>query len=194
MSNTAEGLPVWAGLDPGVTAGAIALVNWPSFAKAWPLRDLDEAGISDLLRELQSQFDIQFAYVEHVHIMPGDERRHGISKLIEHYGALKSALAAKGIRFETHAAKYWQRRMGCLNRGGDKSISLARAREIFHWIRVTYQVADALLIARLCQLTAPTPDLLSGREVKQKWLSHSKASGRRRRSGSTASAWIRARA
>jgi hypothetical protein len=39
--------------------------------------------------------------------------------------------------------------------GGDKNISKARAQELFPRVKVTHKNADALLLAKLAQMTTP---------------------------------------
>ena len=67
---TAEGKKrVWLGADPGVS-GAIALVDHPAFASVYPLRDVDDRVLFELLRNLRDQFDIQFALIEKINPVP----------------------------------------------------------------------------------------------------------------------------
>jgi hypothetical protein len=52
--------------------------------------------------------------------------------------------------------------MGCLT-GGNKRITLDRARQLFPKLQITHQTADALLLAYLCQHRARHPELLAWR-------------------------------
>jgi hypothetical protein len=157
---------VWMGVDPGLS-GAIAVVHYPMFAKAYPLRDLDDGGIFALVGKIKDEFDVTFALIEEVGIRPGDERRPGLIKLFKSFGSLRMAILGHQIRLlDPILPRSWQSQMGCPNRRGDKSISFARAVELFPDIQVTLQTADALLLARLCQWNAPLSDLVP---AKKSW-------------------------
>ena len=162
-----EKLEVWMGADPGMS-GAIAVVHYPLFARAFALRDLDESGIDILLDKIVEEFDVLFCLIEQVQIIPGDEnKRRAITKLLVSFGQLRMAIIGHKIRLlDPITPRSWQSQMGCPNRRGDKGISHSRAKELFPNIRVTLQTADALLLARLCQWNAPTTDLVA---EKKSW-------------------------
>ena len=163
--------------------GAIALVNWPDFARAFPLRDLDDAKIFALVADLKSHHDIQFAYIEEIGPLPYRMRGPiATNKLSASYGALKMAIIGNGIDLEERSARWWQWRMGCPNRGGDKRPSYERAQELFPEIKIIHQIADALVIARLCQLEARAPGLRT--PANQKWREYHADPDQRRRRGS----------
>jgi hypothetical protein len=166
-SMAAEGKQrVWMGVDPGLR-GAAALVDFPHFAQAFPIFDLNDTGIFQLVRELKRQFDIQFAYLERIRPLPFQLRGPvATNKLSASYGALRMALISNEIDYQEVEARYWQNRMGCPNRGS-KRPSYDRAVELFPQLKITHQIADALVIARLCQLEGKTPGLRT--EANQKW-------------------------
>ena len=93
-SMTPEGKQrVWLGADPGAK-GAIALVEHPAFAAVYPLRDVDDRVLFQLLRNLRDKFDIQFALIEKINPVP-DYVLPAVSthKLLQHYAVLKNAIA-----------------------------------------------------------------------------------------------------
>lgn len=149
----------WLGADPGEW-GAIAVVDWPELAAAYPICGLDEVGLLELVDEIRNQYDIQFAFVEQIRPLPAHMRGPIASvKLSASCQNVKTVLAAHRIDFEPVEAVVWQRALGCLNRGGNKAISRARAVRLFPRIKVTHQIADALLIALHCQQQASHPEL-----------------------------------
>jgi Holliday junction resolvasome RuvABC endonuclease subunit len=138
------------GIDPGASGG-IAVVGDRCEAHKMPetLRD-----ILDLILALKARHDIRFALLEELHAMPAAvEEKLGIKrgsismwKLGAHYGALKMALTAAGIRFDERVPAVWQKIM-CCRTGGNKNISKARAQQLFPDLKITHHIADALLIA-----------------------------------------------
>lgn len=141
------------GIDPGASGG-VALLSSPMeevvssgelrWDKAlgtavWKMPET-ERDLWDLLDML----DIDHAYIEAVHSMPGQ----GVAstfKFGQNYGMLRGFLIALGIPFETVAPHKWQQALGCLTHG-DKNISKAKAQELFPSLKITHATADALLI------------------------------------------------
>lgn len=66
------------------------------------------------------------------------------------YGALRMAVLASGIPFEGVTPQAWMKGLGCLT-GGDKTVTRARAQTLFPELKVTDQIADALLIAEFAR-------------------------------------------
>jgi Holliday junction resolvasome RuvABC endonuclease subunit len=160
---------VWLGADPGLL-GAIAVVDWPRLARTFPLRLYSYDGLFKLICDLRTQYDIVFAFVEKVRPMPFHMRGPiAAVKLSQSYGAIKMALEGNGIRVDEYEPQRWQRLMGCLT-GGDKRITLERARKLFPKHPITHQTADALLLAYLCQQRSRSPELLAWRpaEIRHK--------------------------
>ena len=136
------------GVDPGASGAVAWLAHGVHHAA--PFRDLTEMDMLELFEAFGSN---TFAYLESVHAMPGQ----GVSSTFKfgmNFGALRMALTAAGIGFETVAPSVWQRKMGCLSKG-DKKVTRAKAQELFPQVSITgrgvkaptHAVADALLIA-----------------------------------------------
>jgi hypothetical protein len=156
----------WIGIDPGLS-GAIAIIGLRNcFIETFPLRDLDENQIFNIIFRLRYQYAIQWAYIENVHAVPASMRGPvATAKLLESYGILKTALSGNGIGFDRLSPVRWQNLLGCRT-GGKKRISRDRARQLFPETKVTHTVADALLLAHLCRATARSPQLAALLDTK----------------------------
>ncbi len=131
------------GIDPG-KLGGIAVRD--VFAeKVWAIKMPEtERDVWDFIRPIKADSDEIFAYIEHVHSMPGQ----GVSSMFKfgmNYGMLRAFLIAAGIPFEKVSPGVWQRGMRCLS-GGDKNVTKARAQELFPELKIIHATADALLI------------------------------------------------
>src|SRR5512138_3308391 len=77
-------------------------------------------------------------------------------------GMLRMALTASRIPFDEVLPTKWQQALGCRvgksraagGTGGDKNITKRRAQQLYPDTKVTHAIADALLIAEFCRLTA----------------------------------------
>lgn len=130
------------GIDPGLSGG-IAIIAHDG-VMAWKMPET-EKDLFDALKDMAGGTEKVFAILENVHAMP----KQGVAstwKFGQNYGALRMALIALGIPFETVAPGVWQRRMGCLSKG-DKNITKRKAQELFPGLKITHAIADALLIA-----------------------------------------------
>lgn len=130
------------GIDPGSASGCVAYVT-ESSADAWPIGEMTDAELWDLIRALAGIAAV--AVLERVGPMP----KQGISstfKFAANYGALRMALAASGVRWGLVSPQDWQRAMQCRTKG-DKRVSRARAQQLFPKVKVTAKTADALLLA-----------------------------------------------
>lgn len=140
----------YLGIDPG-KSGAIVIVGECVEVYKMPATD---AGINDLIKQLKSRHNIQYALLEKLHALPAAvQEKFGIkrgsiatAKLMKNYGALRMALFAHDIRFEEKVPRSWQRIVGLPARGGKKA-SRAMAQQMFPAIHVTHAIADALLLA-----------------------------------------------
>lgn len=142
------------GVDPGYSGG-IAAVSGIGEARAWkmPETERDTWNLFETLALADTGSDRVsgpvFALIERVHSMP----KQGVSSSFRFgmsYGLLRMALIASGIPFEEISPHQWQKAMGCLSKG-DKSVTKARAQQLFPRVKVTHAVADALLLAELCR-------------------------------------------
>lgn len=131
------------GIDPGAS-GAIAYVWRQGDAATWPLKEMTERDVWDILQKLGGI--ARFAVIEYVSAMPAQ----GVSSTFKFgmsYGGLRMALVGAGVPFEPVTPGVWQRKMKCLT-GGDKKISKAKAQELFPEVpKITHAIADAILIA-----------------------------------------------
>jgi len=164
-------LPIYIGIDPGKHGGIAVL--WeahgtePIRAQKMPETDMD---ICSLFRRLSgchgpaSTWESRrvFAVIEQVqgYIGSGEdgEGKHPGSRMFKfgmNYGALKMALCAASIPYETVTPQKWQRALGIPPRkakAGEtksqfKTRLKAKAQALFPGVKVTKDVADALLIA-----------------------------------------------
>ena len=113
----------------------------------------------DLITELKTRHNIVFGLVEQLHALPAAvEEKLGIKrgsisawKLGQHYGAVRMALTAAGIRFDERVPAVWQKLMCCRTRG-NKNVSKEKAQNLFPSIKVTHAIADSLLIASTARI------------------------------------------
>lgn len=127
------------GIDPGKSGGIAIIEDDGAFAIKTPETD------KDLFEYLRDNSHNAFCLIEQVHAMPGQ----GVTSMFNFgmsYGALRMALIAAQIPFQTVTPQRWQKTLQCLTKG-DKNVSKRRAQEIFPELKITHAVADALLIA-----------------------------------------------
>ena len=133
------------GIDPG-KRGALAIIA--DTGKLLVIVDFSkntEADIVEYIELTSYEGEKQFAYVEKVHaIQPAGKVSN--FKLGESFGTIKGILTALKIPFELVTPQKWQQAMGCMSKG-DKNITKAKAQQLFPNIKITHNIADALLIA-----------------------------------------------
>jgi hypothetical protein len=136
------------GIDPGVHGGLAVLDADGRVIRLAPMPD-DELGLVMLVEEIYRAAALAHvrlvAYLEHVQAHKG-WHASGAFTIGRSVGACLAALMAYEITTEPVAPTRWMRALGCLT-GGDKRVTLRRARQLFPAQRVTHAVADALLIA-----------------------------------------------
>ncbi len=142
------------GIDPGVSGG-IAVINGICEVEAFKMPPT-ERDIWELI-EFFASGHRAFAYIEWIHPAIQKIGKSPMSKLYGNYMALRMALIAAGIPFETVQPVKWQPAMGIAKRGKNetqtkwKNRLKARAQQLFSPStgvkKVTLAVADALLIA-----------------------------------------------
>lgn len=93
--------------------------------------------------------DIEIAFLEEVASRPG-QSAPGMFKFGMGYGALRMALMACRIPWETVRPQVWQQRMKCMTKG-DKNISKNRAQALWPDFKFTHATADAVLIAEFAR-------------------------------------------
>jgi hypothetical protein len=136
------------GIDPGVRGGLAVLDADGMVIRLEPMPD-DELGLVTLVDAIDRAAALAHvrlvAYLERVQAHKG-WHASGAFAFGRSVGACLAALMAYEITTEMVAPTRWMRALGCLT-GGDKRVTLRRARQLFPAQRVTHAVADALLVA-----------------------------------------------
>lgn len=138
---------LFLGIDPGASSGGLAILDSHGAIVDASKMPETEKDISDYFKEFAPR--LRFAYIERVHSMP----KQGVSSSFKfgvNYGALRMALLAHEIPFESIPPQRWQKVMNCMT-GGQKNVSKAKAQELFPGHRITHSIADSLLIAECCR-------------------------------------------
>ena len=111
--------------------------------------DLMPETMADLLAILEPfahNADYQpFALIELVHSSP----QMGVKSAFtfgQGFGRLEMAFSACRIPFDYVRPQVWQKALGCLTKG-DKSVTKAKAQQLFPHLKCTHKISDALLIA-----------------------------------------------
>ncbi|MEM7813061.1 MAG: hypothetical protein AAF532_16405 [Planctomycetota bacterium] len=148
---------IWIGIDPGKT-GAIAAVSdqWAE-PQVVPLSPTKSEPI-EIVRRMEEWAEEGgphvFAVIEKVASRPGQSApamfNFGVG-----YGRLLERLTCCRIPYDEKTPTTWQRTMQCLS-GGDKNVTKRRAAALFAELKVTHEIADALLLATYCKRTYPT--------------------------------------
>jgi len=140
------------GIDPGQNGGiAVILDNMEcsEIVDTVAFKNKTEHDISQIMEEYATSYDC-FAIIENVHSMP----RQGVSssfKFGHNFGFLIGLLTAYKIPYIKVSPQVWQRAMHCLS-GGDKKVTKAAAQRLWPSYNITYDIADALLIAEYGRL------------------------------------------
>lgn len=138
------------GVDPGVKGGLAVLSYDGEPVLVDPFRP--EWTQAELVGHLRSAADLLFqrggrvAFVEKVGVMPHDGRK-GANTFGRVDGLIRGALLALNVIVRDVPPMIWQTRLQCLS-GGNKNVTKAKAQELFPRVKVTHNIADALLIAR----------------------------------------------
>lgn len=162
---------VYVGVDPGASGGLVAL-DGDGWTLSSPMPKTD-ADLLDWFRSLtrpQSPALEPVAFIEKVGGYIGGVGHPGSAmfKFGESYGRLRMALCAAGIPHTEVQPSIWQKALGIASRkkgkkvrgklvGGESKTQFknrlkARAQQLFPHVKVTLDVADALLIAHYCML------------------------------------------
>ena len=136
----------YAGVDPGKSGSIVILDNLGTWVDDIRLdRSYDE--INKFLGEHRATTSI-FTMVEKVRTLPNDGKK-GAFTFGGSFEAVQALLVANDIPYKLVVPTAWQHRMGCLT-GGNKKISLARAKNLFPEDDVNWRNCDAFLLAKLC--------------------------------------------
>ncbi len=143
----------YLGIDPGINGGVALLdhLGKPILVQRMP---------GPLTGELQMfqrlvGYGVTMAVLEFVRTSP----QMGVKSagtFMRGVGRLEAFLFASGIRYLEVTPAMWQKAMSCRT-GGNKNITLARARFLFPGLDVNHTTADALLIAEYARrINLPT--------------------------------------
>jgi hypothetical protein len=133
------------GIDPGKSGAICFMLNNGEIIKIIKLSET-EHDIRELWHdELSKSKESWFAYIEKLHsIRPAGKVPN--FNLGNSFGFVRGLLVAWNIPFELILPQKWQQAMGCMSKG-DKNITKAKAQQLFPDIKITHNIADALLIA-----------------------------------------------
>jgi Holliday junction resolvasome RuvABC endonuclease subunit len=145
------------GIDPGLS-GALAIIDG-SLVEAYAMPET-RRDLLDLVFQLKDQHGVEFALLEEITALPAAvEEKLGIKrgsiatmKLARNFGQVEMALTAADIPHDELVPRSWKKIVGVRPGGDQKKIGYARAQQLFPTVRLTHQVADALLIAKACQI------------------------------------------
>ena len=132
-------------IDPGVKGGA-AFLDLP-LVQTFSFAGKSEQEIRDRLFAMACDAALVGGkcFMEKVNSLPSDGHV-GAFTFGRSYGFYRGIVMCAGLEILNVPPAVWQVRMGCLT-GGDKRVSKAMARKLFPLIKVTHNIADALLIA-----------------------------------------------
>lgn len=137
------------GVDPGVNGGLAALGDAGNVLQIWALKpEMTEDAVVEICATaagLLRAHGSRMCFFEKVQHITGDGGK-GSHTFGYIKGLLRGVLKANGLILHDVYPMVWQAHMGCLT-GGNKNISKARAQALFPAIKVTHNIADALLIA-----------------------------------------------
>ncbi len=147
------------GVDPGASGGIVFIYRGIVKAHKMPATDMELwKVIKGELISYRSSSYAGFACLELVGGYAGQGHPgSAMFKFGQNYGAVRMALTAAGVPYETVAPGLWQRAMGFPSRkkgeakGAFKNRLKARAEMLFPSVSVTLATADALLIAEYCR-------------------------------------------
>jgi hypothetical protein len=153
---------VFIGIDPGGQGGIAILWNG---LITYPMPDTEKdiweaIDNINLLRHaniIELGISTTHCMIEAVHSMPGNAAQ-SMFKFGMNYGALRLALIAAGIPFESVRPEVWQKGMGIPSKrttsstkSEHKTYLYARAQELFPREKFRRDVADAVLLAEYCR-------------------------------------------
>lgn len=154
----------WVGVDPGQN-GALACIGYTPdkpirvvgrVVYVLPFSKLTERDIFESITTLvcgARDNDLEvIGVLELVHSMP----KQGVSSMFKfgyNFGLLEMCLIATGVGYTKVTPQKWQKTLGCNRRKGEgKNATKRRAQQLFPRIKVTHDIADALLLAEYCRL------------------------------------------
>lgn len=137
------------GVDPGVQGGVVTLDARGRVVFIHGFRPTQPEGMMmEALRAAAVALGAAGgyeAYVEQVGYIRGDGGK-GSFTFGRIYGFKRGILLTNGVTLRNVRPAVWQSSLGCLT-GGDKKVTLAKARALFPDVAADLSTADALLIA-----------------------------------------------
>ncbi len=152
------------GIDPGSSSGCIVVLDENGqFVGNIRFANSTLKQVNDFVRDAAWEFDLN-CLVEQVNVMPGE----GVSSAFtfgKNNGFIEGILIAHGIPYETKIPRSWQKLFGIQARFKSKKGETGTeetktefkrrvrgyAERLFPNVKITNDVADALLIAEACR-------------------------------------------
>lgn len=141
------------GIDPGKSGGIAVIKSYGNERLPDVWADKMPETPADILGYFDSLLVDATAFIEQVNAA-GDPNFRGVlarAKLYGNYCSVEMALLAAKISCEPVTAAKWQKAMGCSRPGmpyaDKKRFNKERAQQLFPRLKVTLDIADALLIA-----------------------------------------------
>lgn len=159
-------MKAWIGIDVGASGAMVAMIE-DGGIRIIRFQNSTEKEISDFCANLVFDYECN-CFIEQVHAMPGQ----GVSSMFsfgESCGFIRGVLVATGIPFQMVTPQSWMKAMKIPKReifrdpvskkelpGSESKTDYKRrlkqkAEELFPHLKITNDVADALLIADYCK-------------------------------------------
>lgn len=157
----------YIGIDPGAN-GSAAVLTEDKLIHIIRFNKSTEKEIWEFFRDMSFNYDECFCTLEQVGAMPGQ----GVSSMFsfgDSVGFIRGILTASGVAFEHKTPRVWQKALGIsprlIERNAAKQIIKEesktdfkrrlkeKAEQLFPTVKVTLDVADALLIAEFNKRT-----------------------------------------
>jgi hypothetical protein len=148
---------IYVGIDPGVNGGLAAINGTEVRLNKMPYTERDVWEWLEDLKKLPLSDGDWFACVEWIHPAIFQIGKSSMSKLYGSYMALRMALTAADIPFESPKPVEWQRGLGIAPRKKKetdthwKNRLKAKAQQLFPAQDITLHTGDALLLAEYCR-------------------------------------------
>lgn len=135
------------GIDIGKSGAAVLMNERAEIVDIVRFKNMTMHDLSEVFSEWfeMSGGDV-VAIVEQVHAMP----KQGVRSMFEFgrsLGKIEGLLVANKVAFKYVSPPKWQQAMKCRSKG-DKNITKAAAQRLYPNVKITHDIADAILIAR----------------------------------------------
>lgn len=160
---TPETMKAYIGIDPG-SSGAIVAIIETGQVIVLRLNKCTDKDVWDFLNSLSFDYECK-CVKEKVWAMPatnGDGSKRGMGAMTsfvfgENNGFVRGLLVAAAIPYEEKIPQTWQKSFGFKKEKGESQTSYkkrmrTKAEQLYPNIKITADVADALLIAHYCKL------------------------------------------